>query len=42
VALSSPAIILNDVVFPQPDGPSNVVKVPASKLQLTLSTAQFH
>jgi len=39
VALSSPAIILNDVVLPHPDGPSNVVKVPASKLQLTLSTA---
>ena len=39
MALSSPAIILNDVVFPHPDGPSKVVKVPASKIQLTLSTA---
>ena len=39
VGLMNPAVILRSVVFPQPDGPSKVVKVPASNLQLTLSTA---
>ena len=39
VALSNPATILNEVVFPHPEGPNKVVKVPGSKVQLTLSTA---
>ena len=41
VKFSKPAIILRIVVFPQPDGPSNVRNSPSSTSKEMLSTAQI-
>ena len=37
---SNPAIIRSTVVFPDPDGPSNVINSPAKISRETLSTAR--
>ena len=39
VAISSPAIMRNVVVLPQPDGPSSVTSLPASMVKETSLTA---
>ena len=39
LAISSPAIMRNVVVLPQPDGPSRVTSLPGSMVNDTLSTA---
>src|SRR6185312_15777034 len=39
VGSSSPAIILSNVVLPQPDGPSRHTKLPFGTFSATLSTA---
>jgi hypothetical protein len=39
VVISRPAISLSVVVFPQPDGPSRVTRVPAATVKETSRTA---
>jgi hypothetical protein len=38
LAVSKPATTLSTVVFPQPDGPSRAVRVPAGTVRSTPST----